>query len=258
LKQLSQKPGGLVVAIALRCLTISLALISIGWAASALPIFWRQSALSQTSKSIIAGTPFKPALLAAMSGGVALQAADLRKPSVLADVAIFQLRVLEVAIEEGQPNIDDQMVTLNRTIRKSLANSPSDAFLWLVLFWLENTQNGFDAENFKFLRMSYLTGPNEGWVAVKRNRLAIALFHQLPKQVAEDAIDEFARLVDSRFTDEAAEILVGPGWRIRERLLSRLAGVDQINREDFARAVYKLGYDVVVPGVQMPDQRPWH
>jgi hypothetical protein len=105
--------------------------------------------------------------------------------------------------------------------------------------------------------MSYSLGPNEGWIAVRRNRLALALFAVLTPDLQNKAVLEFAHLVDSGFVPEAADILTGPGWPVRERLLSRLAHVDELYREQFAKAVYQLGYDVSVPGVKPFGFRPW-
>jgi hypothetical protein len=52
-------------------------------------------------------------------------------------------------------------------------------------------------------------------------------------------------------------IFTGPGWRERALLLPGLKDVAERNRQAFARALYKLGYDVDVPGIARPDPRPW-
>jgi hypothetical protein len=169
------------------------------------------------------------------------------------------LRLLEQAIADGdQNNLDGLMSETDGMILKSLANAPTDPFLWTILFWLENTQNGFKRARLNYLQMSYLLGPNEGWIAVKRNRLAVAIFPSFPPDIAENAVSEFSRLIGSGFFVEAADILGGPGWPIRETLLSGLKDVDELNRQTFAKIVYSLGYDVMVPGIDRPDWRPWH
>jgi hypothetical protein len=40
-------------------------------------------------------------------------------------------------------------------------------------------------------------------------------------------------------------------------LLSSIKDVPEEQRVSFARALYRLGYDVVVPGVSRPESRPW-
>jgi len=242
-----------------RCAVLAVAIISAAWAAYALPILSKQSPLQQMAPHIIDGRIFKPAVMTAMGEKVdAMMAAPLDRPAILGSAALFRLRVLELAIYDGPAeNVDALMLSLDTTIRRSLANSPEDPFLWLVLFWLENTRNGFSKENLKYLRMSYVTGPNEGWVALRRNRFSLALFSQLPDDLARQAVAEFAGLVEAGFSYAAAEILISSGWKIRDKLVSALAGTDLSSRIDFAKAVYQLGYDINVPGVELPDQRPW-
>jgi hypothetical protein len=162
----------------------------------------------------------------------------------------------EQAIVDGD-DIDMQLNALRDSIRRSLACSPADPFLWVVLYWVEINRNGFQPDYLKYLRLSYQLGPNEGWIALKRNGYALAIFQQLPPDLAEMAIAEFATLVDTGFYAETAAILTGPGWPEREMLLSHLKDVSERYKEAFAKAVYKLGYDVNVPGVVLRDPRPW-
>lgn len=256
-------PGGVTTPgfsqAALRCLVFAIAAVSIGWAIYAMPVFWRQSPLEKMALSIIAGDQFKPAAISGMRQTVdSMMAGPIERPAILASMAIFRLRVLELTITNGrQQDVDDQMETLQATIRQSLANAPSDAFLWLVLFWVENMRNGFSEENLKYLRMSYETGPNEGWVALRRNRFSLALFNELPDDLAKQAVGEFAGLVNSNFSNDAADILISSGWKVRDRLMPALASADRGSRIDFAKVVFRLGYDITVPGVDPPDQRPW-
>lgn len=245
--------------IALRSILFGFGAATVVWVLYTYPIFWGQSGLKQTAEHIIAGEPFKPAILNAMSGSlVTATTSEWDRPSTLGKAAVIRLRLLEQAIADGdQKAIDEQMARLRTVVRQSLVNTPADPLLWLVLFWLENAQNGFDPTHLRYLRMSYVTGPNEGWIGVRRNRLALAVFRELSPDLAEVAMNEFVRLVDSQFIAEAADILVGPGWPIRNKLLPRLKGVEVVNRERFAKTVYRLGYDIVVPGVEPRGQRPW-
>ena len=84
-------------------------------------------------------------------------------------------------------------------IRESLSCSPADPFLWLALYWLDGTQHGYRPEDLKYLELSYQLGPNEGWIALRRNSVAFATFQQLPPELAEFAINEFVGLLKARF-----------------------------------------------------------
>jgi hypothetical protein len=177
-------------------------------------------------------------------------------PVVTHSTAIILTRMAEQAVVDGD-NIDTQLNALRSSIRRSLACSPADPFLWVVLYWVEINQNGFQPGYLKYLRLSYQLGPNEGWIALKRNGYALAIFHQLPPDIADMALAEFPRLLDSGFDIEAFNIFIGPGWSHRALLLPHLKGVAEIHREALARALYKAGYDVIVPGITLPDPRPW-
>ncbi|HEY5505326.1 MAG TPA: hypothetical protein VIK28_09220 [Sedimentisphaerales bacterium] len=232
--------GNAVVSLgAARILICGFGGLAIAWALFTFPIFWQQSAIEQIEKHIIAGDSFKSDALKPLTPVLsALGQEKWGRPTALGGAAVIKLRLLEQAfVGSNQNALDRLMKETGETIRTSLANSPSDPFLWLVLFWLENTKNGFNRAHLKYLQMSYFLGPNEGWISVKRNRFALAIFSALPSDIAEDAVSEFARLVDSGFIAESADILVGPAWSIRDTLLPRLKDVDEVSRQAFAKAV---------------------
>jgi hypothetical protein len=106
--------------------------------------------------------------------------------------------------------------------------------------------------------MSYWSGPNEAWIAVRRNPLALSVFVSLPGDLAEQALLEFIRLVRSGLYADASNILAGPGWAIHEQLLSRLAEVDEADRRGLARALRSKDLEgVTVPGVEERPTRPF-
>jgi hypothetical protein len=246
--------------IAVRIALCSLGCLAVGWSAFTLPTILRQSVISNNAKHIIQGDTFKEGALDALRSSVgSVDSGKWSHPSILGSAAIVELRYLEQAMANAdQPDIDSRMDGLIGAIRNSLQNAPADPFLWLVLFWLENTHNGFKRANFQYLQMSYATGPSEGWVAVRRHRLALALYNQLPPALKDASVAEFARLVDSNYIADAADILTGPAWPIREPVLAGLKDVDLVSRQTFAKTVYRLGYDVAVPGVDQQPFRPWN
>jgi hypothetical protein len=231
---------------------------AVAWGMYALPVFARQAPIERVATHVIGGDPFRPEVLAAtMPQLEAAEQAEQCRPAALRSAAIIRTRAAEQAIIDGE-DIDARLSSLRNSIRRSLACSPTDPFLWVVLYWVECNENGFQPDYLEYLRLSYRLGPNEGWVGLRRNGLTLAVFRQLPPDLAEMAIDEFARLLDSGFYDQAVAIITGPGWRERDMLLPRLKGVVQRNRDVFAKMLYSLGYDVSVPGITMPDPRPWN
>src|ERR1700722_6648721 len=230
---------------------------AVAWGLYALPVFARQVPIERVATHVLAGDPFKAGVLAALMPQIeAAERTEPCSPAVIRSAAIIRTRIAEQAIIEGD-EIDTQLNALRGSIHRSLAFSPADPFLWVVLYWVEINRNGFQPDHLKYLRLSYKLGPDEGWIAIKRNGYALAIFHQLPPDIADMALAEFPRLLDSGFYGETIAILTGPGWRERDILLPRLKDVAERHRQAFDRALYKLGYDVTVPGVTRRDPRPW-
>ena len=241
--------------------TLGLALGGAGiiWGVATFPAFRQQAPLEWIASRVVAGEPIKLDALAGLMATVkAAEQARYCRPDAVRSTAIIRLRFLEETIRSGEVAlIDSLMRELADSVRGSLSCAPADPFLWFVLYWLENARGGLDHKHFEYLRMSYMLGPNEGWIGVKRNRFAIAVFEHLPPDLADMAISEFAHLLESGFNSDVVAILTGPGWRIRDRLLHGLRNVPKIHREGFSRALYWQGYDVDVPGIPRIDQRWW-
>lgn len=243
-----------------RFLMVSLGCTAFTWSVFAGSNFWQKAAVEKVVTHIHAGYVFKVATLAAFKGDLDPLGPDKwQRPSSLHNAAVVELRFLERALSDaGQNNVDALLNSTNGFVRQSLASVPADPLLWLVLFWVENNLNGFKREHLEYLKMSYFSGPNEGWVAVKRSRFAIALFSALSPELTENATREFARLVDSEYFSEAADILGGPGWSARDKLMAGLKDLDEVRLKAFDRTIFRRAYDVSVPGIRRPDWRPWH
>ena len=137
-------------------------------------------------------------------------------------------------------------------------NAPSDPYQWLVLFWLNNTRSGFKSEHLHYLQTSYALGPQEGWIAIKRNRLTLAVFPSLSADLKEMAISEFVGLVRSQLYAEAVDILAGPGWQTRLILLGRLKELKEPDRRTLAKLLDDRNLDdVPVPGTEQQPRRAW-
>jgi hypothetical protein len=248
-----------MVSIIGRVYLVGLGALAVLWAAQVFPAAWRDSTLEKTASRIIEGQKYKlNDLLDFVPLIDDVEHSIVCRPISLHSAAVIRLRLAEEAIKAAdRPKIDKALDDLIVSIRNSLRCAPADSFLWLVLFWAENTRNGFNSRYLDYLRLSYKLGPYEGWVALKRCQFAFTFFEHLPPAVAEQALAEFVGLVNSWLHREAAEMFVGPGWRLREKILPRLKSIPIHQRTAFENEVYQLGYDVEVPGVELPEARPW-
>jgi hypothetical protein len=245
--------------VAAQLFTVFLGVAAIAWGVDTFPVFWQQSPLEHTAMRAIEGYPFSTdGLIGLMPTVEATERARYCRPAGLRSAAIIRLRLAEEAIAASERNrIDGLLSTLRGSIHGSLDCSPADPFLWVALFWLENNLSGFSQHHLEYLQLSYRLGPNEGWLGLKRNGLALAMFEQLPPNLREMAINEFAGLLESGFYKEVVAIFTGPGWPLRDVLLLRLKAVTDVHRQAFAGELYSEGYDVNVPGVKEINPRHW-
>jgi hypothetical protein len=98
---------------------------------------------------------------------------------------------------------------------------------------------------------------NEGWIALKRNRYGLMIYEQLPNDVRVRVLREFTALVNSGFIAETADLIRGPGWPIRNELAENLAGSREKHRVGLAWRLRQLGIELQMPGVVLPEFRPW-
>jgi hypothetical protein len=238
-----------------RLLAIALAALALVWGVATLPLFWQARRLEATANLIVLGDRFDTRELVAESA----RAKEWGNPPWVAirrSAAIIRLRLVEDALRTGdRGSLDLRLQELKRSAVDVLEQDPADAFFWLIYYWCNVTMDGFAPPQLRFLQASYDFGPNEGWIAIRRNRLALAVYSQLSPVMKERVVSEFVGMVSSGLIVDAAANLVGPGAPIRSDLLQRLAVVPIAQRESFARYLYEIGVDAAVPGVTLPEKR---
>ncbi|KRQ12575.1 hypothetical protein AOQ71_15590 [Bradyrhizobium manausense] len=182
---------------------------------------------------------------------------SIQQPELpLADVLI-RLRTAEEATQrKASQDVDRAIEAVELRLFDALRVSPSDSFLWLMLYSVETTRNGFDPKAIRYLDRSYLAGPYEGWIALRRNRLALAIFPMLQDRMQQVVVSEFSQIVDADFTEEGATILMGVGWVQRERLLAALKDVDVSSKKILSKRLLTDGINLKMPGIEY-NERPW-
>jgi hypothetical protein len=240
-----------------RLFSTGLGVAAVAWGVIVFPGFWAEASLEQTARQIIARAPFdRKALLAQLPAAETAAQDALCRPNAVRSAAILKLRIFEdTYTSDDVSTLDARIKDADDAIRYSLTCAPSDAFLWMVLYTVASTRNGFRPEYLEYARMSYRLGPNEGWVGLKRTPALLAIYERLPPDLAENVAGEFARIVENEFYLEAVAILSGPGWRVRDQLLRRLERIPLSRRELFEKVLYASGITVPVPGVVVPERR---
>jgi hypothetical protein len=236
-----------------------LGMSAIVWAMFVLPIFWQQAAPHSVATKLLNNDSFKlqSLLYEAQQAEKAAQR-PFCVPTALRSLAILRMFVLNRAIADSDRVLTTaSFAPLENAVRETLTCAPADSFMWLTLFWLDSGKYGLDAKNTGYLRLSYVFGPNEGWIVWWRTRLAFLLFDRLPPDLSSEAVDDFVKLVDTGlFYSETAEIFKAASPAVQRRIIEQLKTVNLNTRQAFASALRDKDVDVDIPGVTGP-ARPW-
>ena len=230
---------------------------AMAWAIDAILVYRTDAPLADSAQRILSGDKFNAAQLSAMKRQLDRAPARPLQASALSRATVIRLLLVEDELRAGnrQPSVSD-LVELQMVVSAALAQSPTSSFMWLTDLGLKRLRGGSADGDLNLLRMSYWSGPNEAWIAVRRNPLALGVFPSLPRELAEQALSEFVGLVRSGLYAGASNILAGPGRAIHEQLLSRLVQVEETDRRGFAEALASKDLDgVTVPGVDEPPSR---
>ncbi|MBR1329076.1 hypothetical protein [Bradyrhizobium ottawaense] len=237
-----------------RTLQLAFGLICVLWSSVALQSFWAIAPAREMTARIVANERFKRSVL--VSARVELEAwqslsvhnASLERAKALMGLSSFEI--------DSTPEAEHEFDASRAGVRAALRLNPMDSYLWLRLYSSAMLHSGVGNVNIRLLRQSYQTGPLESWIALGRNRMALAAFPMLDDEMQDNVLSEFAHLVDSGFIDAAAASVTGAGWAYRGSLMDRLRRVDLIEREALARRLARDGIPITVPEIGI-DERPW-
>lgn len=235
-----------------RSITIAVGICVIAWSFSVFPVFRLQAPLSDAEQRILSAENFNGAQLDAIRWQLTKSQERQFSPSGSISNAVIRLRLLERELQQAGRIETPDLPDTEKAVLAALAISPTNSYMWLAEYWLRHRRGEPASDELQLLDMSYRTGPNEAWIAQRRNPIALSAFASLPKELAERPVSEFAGMVRSGLQADAANILAGPGWPAREVLVHGLAKLDESDRRRFARALEAkdLEEDVVVPGLE--------
>src|ERR1700733_1773565 len=225
---------------------------AIVWAMLVLPVFRQQAPLHLVASELLKGRSYKVAALSADQK----QAAEFNRnsfcnPTALHDAVVLGVAVLQNAIGSKSPAlINSEYTDLNNLTRAALACWPADSFAWLTLFWLDTGTSGITPENLRYLRLSYSQGPNEGWIALWRDQVALPFFYRLPNELQKNAMEDFVKLVDTKiWYREAAVIFAGVAPDVQKAIAEQLVDAQKDQRRTFAHILLDRGFRTNIPGV---------
>jgi hypothetical protein len=231
--------------LSLRTSAIAVGLLAVIWGVLEFPALRQESITKKIAERILVGDVYKPEILLKQASLLESQNQALCRPLTFRGWAVIRLRIAEISGTPALAPASDRTKMAVDAIGKSLACSPSDPFLWLALFALE------PSAPLNYLAASYRLGPNEGWIALKRNPVAFENFDELPKDLQDIVVQEFLKILEMEAYYDAMKIFVGPAWDKRELILSQLDRVPLRHRENLARRLAAAGYDVPIPATNL-------
>jgi hypothetical protein len=233
------------IRLSLRASGMLVGLMGVAWGVSQFSVLRQQSTIQKIADRILLGERYKYEILLKQASLVApTQRPQLCRPLTVRSAAVIRLRLAEISVSAS---LEPGPVRTNLAVdavQNSLICSPADSFFWLALYALE------PSAPLNYLTISYRLGPNEGWIALKRNPVAFANFDELPENLRRMVVQEFLRIVEMDTIDDAMKIFVGPAWDNRELILSQMDQVPLRQLQKFQEALTSAGYDVLVPGAR--------
>lgn len=243
----------------LRLGSILLALLGMAWVAVAVPREIPGIRIAAFGERTAHGDSYRPEVMAAIID--VLDQSDGRagcRESYLVPAIFLRIRAAEAALAAADPALlDERLARAEAGARQLMKCSPYHALGWLAAYWVRTYRNGYDPADLRYLEMSYRLAPREAWAAARRNMTAMRLYEELPPAFQQQVLDEWADMLRSRLFDAAIEVFVGPGYKVRDQLLSRISGLRQEDLRYFAYRLDALGVPVQVPGLPVREDRPW-
>lgn len=243
-----------------RALLLCMGLVPLFWVFSFIPLFRLEAPVNATAATLLAGDTVPEATIAALVPRIAaLQSTPQCLPKGLRSSIVLETRLTQDAIDANNvPQRDALLLYAEELVKKSLRCSPISSYSWFALFWIDSLRQGFSDRSIGYLEMSYLTGPREGWISIRRNYYGFALFDRLPATLQAKIVSEFSDLVNAGFVADAADILTGAAWNYRDVVVAGLSAARQPTRRNLAMLLRRKGVNIAIPGVDLPDLRPWN
>lgn len=241
----------------LRALTVFCGLAAVAWASFTFPKFWREQPMISASQQLVNGDIYSEAAVDSLKESANRIADSVPTPEALAALSIFRQWLAERAMLRNEPS-QSRVADAKGAILSALSVAPMDSYQWLSLFWVSTKDGPFRSEFLRYLDMSYATGPNEGWVALRRSPLVLGLYPVLTSGLRRAALEEFAGLVRSHLYSQAAAIAANTTPNTRKAIVAKISSLPLPDRESFAHAADEKGItDLVMPGVETEPLRPW-
>ena len=184
---------------------------------------------------------FSPAASKAMLKSVSAQDLSPCDNHSQRALMLIEIPLADAALRSGAVQEFDQRIhSLESRARQTLACTPRDSFVWLLLFGMQTEHGILDEHTFDLLAMSYETAPNEAWIAIRRIVVAIPVLRVAPEPVQQKVLSEFETLIRRGFIETTVRAYSDAPIATRQLLQSRVDQLDPRSQKRFFEALHKL------------------
>lgn len=154
---------------------------------------------------------------------------------------LMEMPLAEAALRSGAVNEFDQRIhSLEARSRRILSCTPRESFVWLLAFDLAVLHGQLNKQSFNLLAMSYETSPNEAWISIRRNMVALPLVLIAPEPVKNEILQEFQKLIRNGFVDDTARSYLTASGPIRLLLQTQIEQLEISRQKAFSDALQRL------------------
>jgi len=156
-------------------------------------------------------------------------------------ILLMEMSLAESALRSGTvAEFDRRTHSLETRSKRILSCAPRQSFVWLLIFQLEVLHGALNEHSFDLLAMSYETSPNEAWISIRRNLVAMPLILVAPEPMRHKILNEFQLLMRYGFFDVAARAYLGAPEAARSLLQTRIEQLDGSRQKAFSEALQKF------------------
>jgi hypothetical protein len=197
------------------------------WGGFALPTSGAADDFRYLETRLLHPDTFDPNILALRlesSAAKALSDCDSHAQTAL---LLTEMRLAEAALRAGElADFDKRSLSMEVRAKQVLGCIPRDSYVWLLAFSVYVLHGQLNEQTFKFLAMSYDTSPNEAWIAIRRNIVALPLALVVPQPLQDKILTEFQQLLRNGFRHEAALSYSGASAAVQSLLRPRIGQLD--------------------------------
>ena len=139
----------------------------------------------------------------------------------------------------------EQLVIIQSEIVRALKKAPANSNLWYLASEVTARMSGPNKKALAFLKMSYVTGPMEGWVMIRRLGLSFRVWGALPPTMKEDVRRQVRAIWGEKrkhYYRALAKLFVRTTPRGRDVILANLTDYGKKNRRQIAYFFRKAGW----------------